>query len=128
MVNYPTFDPENITVLDLEKTKNKILTEAYEPGSVMKVFAALALLEEDLVTPDELVDCENSVYAKINGAKFTTTKAHGVMPFTDVIRHSNNIGIAKTASRLGPLLYKHYCKLGFGKKIYLNGRDNSQVL
>lgn len=117
MVNYPTFNQDNITHLDLEKTKNKIVTEAYEPGSVMKAFAALALLEEGLVTPDELVDCENTIYGKINGAKFTTTKAHGILSFADVIRHSNNIGIAKTATRLGPLLHKHYFNLGFGKKV-----------
>ncbi len=117
MVNYPTFNHDNTNDIDFEKTKNKIVTEAYEPGSVMKVFAALALLEENLVDPDELVDCENSVFGKVNGARFTTTKAHGILPFTEVIQHSNNIGIAKTASRLGPLLYEHYRKLGFGKKL-----------
>lgn len=117
MANYPTFNHNSTTDIDLEKTKNKIVTEAYELGSVMKAFAALALLEENLVEPNELVDCENSINGKINGARFTTTKPHGVIPFTDVIRHSNNIGIAKTALRIGPLLYDHYCRLGFGKKL-----------
>lgn len=120
MANYPTFDPNNTSELDLEKTKNKIITEAYEPGSVMKVFTALALLEENLVDPEELVDCENSISAVVNGSRFTTVKSHGIISFKEVIQHSNNIGIAKTALRLGPALYDHYCRLGFGKKVLLD--------
>jgi cell division protein FtsI (penicillin-binding protein 3) len=117
MVSYPTFDPNNTSEIDLEKTKNKIITQAYEPGSVMKAFAALALLEEGLVHSDELVDCENSTVGFVNGSRFTTVKAHGEIPFAEVIQHSNNIGIAKMAMRLGPLLYDHYVRLGFGKKV-----------
>lgn len=117
MANYPIFDPNNTSELDLEKTKNKIITEAYEPGSVMKVFTALALLEEGLVDPDELIDCEDSLSAVINGFRFTTVKPHGIITFREVIQHSNNIGIAKMALRLGPDLHDHYCRLGFGKKV-----------
>jgi cell division protein FtsI (penicillin-binding protein 3) len=117
MANYPIFDPNNTSKLDLEKTKNKIITEAHEPGSVMKVFTALALLQEGLVDPDELIDCENSSSAVVNGSRFTTVKSHGIIPFSEVLQHSNNIGIAKTALRLGPSLYYHHVQLGFGKKV-----------
>lgn len=117
MANYPVFDPNNVTTIDLEKTKNKIFTQAYEPGSVMKAFTALALLEEGLVDPDELVDCENTKEGKVNGSRFTTTVPHGVIPFSQVIQKSNNIGIAKVALRLGPSLFDHYVRLGFGKKV-----------
>lgn len=121
MANYPIFNPnKSTTTLDLEKTKNKIITEAHEPGSVMKAFTALALLEEGLIEPDELIDCENTTEGVVNGARFTTTKPHGIIPFCEVIQHSNNIGIAKTACRLGPLLYDHYDRLGFGKKVLLD--------
>ncbi len=116
MAQYPVINPHDFTSIEQEKTKNKIVTDAYEPGSVMKAFTALALLEEGLVSPDELIDCENNISSVINGFQFTTVKAHGIIPFAEVIQHSNNIGIAKTAVRLGPLLYDHYVKLGFGKK------------
>lgn len=116
MAQYPVINPHNFASIEQEKTKNKIVTDAYEPGSVMKAFTALALLEEDLVDPDELIDCENSLSAVINGFHFSTVKAHGIIPFAQVIQRSNNIGIAKTAVRLGPLLYDHYVRLGFGKK------------
>jgi len=116
MASYPSFNPYDTQTIDLEKTKNKVITEAYELGSVMKIFAALAAFEEKVVTPDELIDCENTSNAHINGVRIGTTKPHGVISFEEVIELSNNIGTAKVALRLGPKIYDHYKKCGFGKK------------
>lgn len=116
MASYPDFDPNNTVNLDLATTRNKPITDTYEFGSVMKAFVALAALEEGIVTPDELIDCENTKLTFINGARVTTWKEHGLLSFSDVIAQSNNIGIAKVAQRLGPRLYDHYVRCGFGKK------------
>ena len=116
----PTFNPNNTESLNLEYTKNKPLTDVHELGSVMKVFVALAALEEGVVEPDELIDCENTKSTLLNGMPVNTWRAHGIIPFSEVIQVSNNIGIAKVAQRLGPLLYEHYKRLGFGNKTSLN--------
>jgi cell division protein FtsI (penicillin-binding protein 3) len=116
MACYPDFDPnEPINDTQLWKTKNRIMTEAYEFGSVMKIFPALAALEEGVVQPDEMIECEQRKETFINGMKVTTWKACGLMPYTDVIRYSNNIGTSKVALRIGKPLYDHYKKAGFGK-------------
>jgi cell division protein FtsI (penicillin-binding protein 3) len=116
MLSYPYFDPNNAHMAHSENFKNKIITDAHELGSVMKVCAALAALEEGVVTPDELIDCKNCLTTQIDGRIINTVQAHGVIPFTDVIALSNNIGIAIVAKRLGTALYDHYKKLGFGCK------------
>lgn len=116
MVSIPAFNPNNTEKLDLELTKNKVISDAYEFGSVMKVFVALAALEENLVKYDELIDCENTKEIKIDGMSFTTWAAHGILPFSAVVEKSNNIGMVKVAKRLGPKLYDHYKKIGFGEK------------
>lgn len=116
MASLPTFDPNETTHINLEHTKNRIITEQYELGSVMKVFAALAALEENVVTPDELIDCKNSKTAYLNGRKVNTVAAHGCIPFSDVIAFSNNIGIATVAQQLEERLYEHYLRLGFDQK------------
>lgn len=116
MVNYPTFNPNESSSLILEYTKNKSVTESYELGSVIKTFAALAALEEGVVQPDELIDCKNAKTAYVDGRKINTWKAHGIIPFTEVIEQSNNIGIAIVAKRVGEKLYEHYTRLGFGSK------------
>lgn len=116
MVSVPSFDPNNASECSPEMMKNKCLTEAYELGSVMKICAALAALEEAVVTPEELIDCRNAKTAIIEGRRINTAFSAGRIPFFDVIAHSNNIGIAIVAKRLGTKLYDHYKKMGFGSK------------
>ena len=116
MLSYPYFDPNNPHMAHSENFKNKILTDAHELGSVMKVCAALAALEEGVVTSDELIDCKNCLTTQIDGRTINTVQAHGIIPFSDVIALSNNIGIAIVSKKLGTTLYDHYKKLGFGCK------------
>lgn len=118
MVSIPTFDPNDTKQIIIEHTKNKPVTENYEFGSVIKIFAALAALDEGVVTLDELIDCENLATTYIDGRKINTVRSSvtGIVPFEQVIEKSNNIGIAKVVNRLGSKLYDHYIKIGFGKK------------
>ena len=116
MVSYPTFDPNKTDRLNIETTKNRCITDAYELGSVIKAFAALAAFEEEVVTPNELIDCENRYETYLNGIHLTTTAPHGIIPFSTVVQKSNNIGMAKVISRLDKKLYEHYKRLGFTQK------------
>lgn len=116
MAQYPSFDPHQRKNIVLEQTKNKLLTDTYELGSVIKVCTALAALEEKVVSIDEPIDCKGTKTAYIDGRCINTWKEHGVIPFCDVIAFSNNIGIAQVAKRLDAKLYDHYRRLGFGTK------------
>lgn len=120
MVNIPCFDPNNTKNLAIDHTRNRIITDTYELGSVIKVFAALAALEEGAVSADEHIDCKNSKTAYIDGRKVNTWRADGVIPFNDVIALSNNIGIATVTKRIGEKLYDHYNQIGFGTKTGIN--------
>jgi len=113
MANYPDFDPNHTENIDISLTKNRAVQERYELGSVMKVFAALAALEEEVVTPDEIIDCKNARTAAVDGRKVNTVHEHGKIPFWQVIAVSNNIGTASVTLRLGTKLYDHYKRLGF---------------
>lgn len=120
MAQLPTIDPNNTESIAIMHANNRLVTDAHELGSVMKVFTALAALDEKVVAIDEPIDCENVKIGYLNGFKISTWHAHGVLPFSQVIELSNNIGIAKIAQRLGKKLYDHYGKLGFGKKTALH--------
>jgi len=115
MTQYPTFDPNVAKPTDLSVTKSEIVTQCYELGSVVKVFAALAALDEGVVTVDEEIDCEGKV-AMVHGFKVENWKHLEVLPFYDVIRKSSNIGTAKVIHRVGDKFYDHLIQLGFGKK------------
>jgi len=116
MVSIPDFDPNETNELDPANTKNRVVTESYELGSVFKEFAALAALEEGVVTLDEEIDCKNAETCFIDGRRINTTHADGRISFRDVIARSNNIGIAIVAKRLQHKIYEHYTRMGFGKK------------
>jgi cell division protein FtsI (penicillin-binding protein 3) len=120
MACYPDFDPNQPPPQDLWLTKNRIITEVHEPGSVMKVFPAIAALEEKIVTPDEVINCENSKLTSINGMRVSTWKACGDLTYSEIIRYSNNIGTSKISLRLGKPLYNHLQKCGFGKPTGIN--------
>ena len=116
MVNKPGFDINDTKDIDLEKTKNKIVTDVHELGSVIKIFLALAALDENVVQEEELIDCEGKKTTFVDHIKVNTWKAFGILSFKEVIHKSNNIGVVKVAKRLGPKLYDHYIKSGFGQK------------
>lgn len=116
----PGFDPNGGGEIDLNRTKPIALVDTYELGSVMKIFVAIAALSEGVVTADEIIDCENREETAIDGMRFTTVHANGKIPFSEVMVHSNNIGMVKVAMRMREKLYDHYRKLGFGTKTGLN--------
>lgn len=120
MVSYPYFNPNTIDQLDMEYTKNRPTSQAFESGSVLKVFCALAALEEHVVTLDEMINCENTKETKVEGIRVRTVAPHGTIPYLEVIQNSNNIGTVKVAKRINKKLYDYYKLLGFGNTTGLN--------
>lgn len=115
MVSYPYFNPNEPTKFDIETTKNRPIAQAFELGSVVKTFSALAALQEHVTTIDEMIDCENTLETKIGGIRVRTVKENGIIPFSEVIQLSNNIGTVKVVKRLGEKLYDYYKLVGFGQ-------------
>jgi cell division protein FtsI/penicillin-binding protein 2 len=112
---YPFYE-RNISRNDMKFLKPLSITESHEMGSIMKAFCMLAALDENIIKEDDLIDCRNTKHTKIKGFDVNTWKAHGVITFKEVVQGSNNIGMAQVAINLGENLYKHYLRLGFGKK------------
>lgn len=120
MSSYPYFDPNNIEKLDIQTTKNRPTTQAFESGSVIKTFCALAALDLGIVTLDEMINCEQTKETKVDGIRVRTTQPHGIISFQEVIQNSNNIGTVKIAKRMNEQLYDYYKLLGFGSPTGLN--------
>ena len=108
---------------------NKNIKDAYEIGSAIKAFCMLAAIKEDVVKPEEIIDCKNSKEAYVNKYLIKTAFAQGKVPFSEVIKKSNNIGMVQIGLRLGKKLFDHYTKLEFGKKtgIELPGEASGYV-
>ncbi len=116
MANYPNFDPNDISGAGPRLWRNKTITDAFEPGSILKLFLVSAALEENIVQPKNRIWCENGKY-RVADRVFHDTKEHGWLTVEEVIKYSSNIGAAKIGEKLGiERLIKYLRAFGFGEK------------
>jgi len=116
MAIIPQFNPNEFRGLHPSRWRNRIVTDTYEPGSVIKVFLLATALEENIVSPDTLFDCENGAY-KVAGHIIHDTKEHGLLNVEDIIVYSSNIGAVKIGQRVGyEKFYEYLKRFGFGER------------
>jgi len=116
MATSPTFDPNDISDLDLTTTRNRPVTDTYEPGSVSKLVTAAAALGTGTVTPDTSVLITRAI--RVGGKDFTD--AHFVqessIPFSEVISQSSNVGTIRVAMMTGAEPVRSYMeRFGYGR-------------
>jgi cell division protein FtsI (penicillin-binding protein 3) len=118
MASFPDFDPGSFSSSPLEHHRNRCITDPIEPGSVMKIFTVATLLDLDLLSPDEPIDCENGS-ARVEGRRVTDAGGHklGVVPYKEAFYWSSNIGTCKVGLRIEPATYyERLTRFGFGQK------------
>ena len=127
----PTFDPNRPNnVADEEFRRNRILTDPFEPGSTFKVFVVAAALEEGLVTPNTIINCENGAFRVANHT-VRDTSSHGDLTISEIIKKSSNIGSLKLGGILGnDLLYNYLTRFSFGERTglaHLAGENSGKL-
>ena len=100
---------------------NFAAVEAYEPGSVAKVFSVSAALNEGAVTPESVFTVPGSIVVD----KFPIRDAwpHGPidMNVRTIVSESSNIGTLMTAEKISSeKLHDYLSAFGFGKKTGLD--------
>lgn len=126
MANYPSYSPQDFSsVDDISIFENKVVTDAYEAGSVFKIFSMAAGLNEAVVQPaDTYFD---SGYETIDNFTIRNVGTPGgyTRDMTEVITLSLNTGVIHVLKQLGggeinqtgkEKLYTYYSdKFRFGK-------------
>lgn len=129
MANYPTYEPERYREYPIENKRNFAVSDLFEPGSTFKSFSILAVLNENLAKPGELVYGENGSF--IFGKKLVRdSHPNQWMTIRDVVVNSSNIGTIKFADRLtNEQLYNYFTMFGFGQKSGINipGESNKPI-
>ncbi len=115
MATNPVFDANAFTDAPAFVTRNRGVTDVYEPGSVNKVITASAALEEGVMGIRERL----WVPPRYQVGDKVFTEAHPrpamSMTLTDIIAQSSNIGTIMTAQRLGSERLDEYLRaFGFG--------------
>jgi cell division protein FtsI/penicillin-binding protein 2 len=116
LANRPTFDPSDLSSVDLNEVRNRAITDCYEPGSTFKVVVGMAALEEKKVKPSTIIDC-SAGSVEVGGRRIKDDHRNGSLTFHEVIQKSSNVGTIKTALMLGKgKVYEYIKKFGFGDK------------
>ncbi len=98
MASYPSFDNNRFATEPALNRRNRVLTDPLETGSVAKLFTAAMLIDNGIVTPETLIDCEGG-YAVVDGRRLRDAPGHTLYlaSFREVMRWSSNVGIVKAA-------------------------------
>ncbi len=115
LANRPTYELSNPGVSDEASRTNRAIAYVYEPGSVFKIVAATAALEENVFKEEDVIFCENGTY-KVGNHILHDHSSHGKLTFQQVIEQSSNIGTTKVAQKMGPdIFYKYAQRFHFGQ-------------
>jgi cell division protein FtsI (penicillin-binding protein 3) len=116
LANRPTFNPNRSREITPAKLKDHAVSDVYEPGSTFKLVTISAALEEKLTNPHEVFDCQMGSIV-FNGMRIRDSKPHGLLPVSDVLAESSDVGAIKIALRLGEeRFYKYIRAFGFGQQ------------
>ena len=110
---------------------NLAAVEAFEPGSVAKVFSLSAVVDSGVAGPDTVIQVPGSMVfnkgtqweQKVNDAE-----PHGLQPMSlrDIIVHSSNIGTLMMTEEVGKERFADYlAAFGFGQPTPLGFPDES---
>lgn len=115
MVNLPTYNPNNPVNIK-GKTRNRAITDMFEPGSTLKSVAVAAGLESGQYQPDTKIQTAPG-HMSIGPATIHDSHPHGILSVAEVIQKSSNVGASKIALSLDRLyLWNIFNQLGFGVK------------
>lgn len=130
IASYPTFDPNDIKEEDTVGMKNLVIGESYEPGSTFKIVTAAACIEEGIESPSNVIFVENGKYS-IGDLTIKDSYPTSTLTFQQVIEKSSNIGVVKSAQKIGPdRFYKYARDFGFGiyTGVDIRGEDKGVLL
>ena len=121
MANYPNYNLNHYAQSSESYKRNMAVWMQYEPGSVFKIVTACGVINERISTADSIEYCEMGPYYLENGHTIKDVKPNGWLTLSQIIQKSSNIGIIKTAQKLGHKSITHYVEaFGFGQKTLID--------
>jgi cell division protein FtsI (penicillin-binding protein 3) len=117
MGSCPGYDPGQYATTDPALLGNPVVSDVFEPGSVMKAVTLSAALEEGVATPDTVL----SVNGHIQAGDSVVTDAHDHAPIswtvTGILAKSSNVGTILLARQVGDAKLEHYLRaFGLGSR------------
>jgi len=118
MASLPSFDPINYNLYNNSLFKNPIITDTFEPGSILKVLVMASGLDAGVIKPDTPCDiCSGPLKLDKYFIKTWNDKYTANISMTDVLVESDNVGMSFIGQKLGAdSMYDYLTKFGIGQK------------
>lgn len=118
MAFFPSYAPDKYFNFNPDLYRNPVISSSFEPGSVFKVIIMASALDSRAISYNEqCVTCSGP--REISGYTIKTwnEKYFPDSSMTDIIVHSDNVGMVYVGGKLGSnRLYDYLRKFGFGEK------------
>jgi cell division protein FtsI (penicillin-binding protein 3) len=114
----PTFNPNDFRHTTPALLRDHAVSDVYEPGSTFKLVTYAAALDQHIVTPDDMIDCQGGAIT-FNGRTIHDDKSdhYGVITVHEALEHSSDVAAVKLALKMGPdHFYDYIHNFGFGVK------------
>ena len=114
----PTFNPNQFRRTTPELLRNHAVSDVYEPGSVFKLVAYSAALDQHLTSPDDMIDCQGGQITLAGRVIHDNQGEHfGVIPVHKALEESSDVAAVKLALKVGPdRFYQYIHDFGFGSR------------
>jgi cell division protein FtsI (penicillin-binding protein 3) len=114
MVNQPSFNVNDRKQMQPQATRNRAVTDVFEPGSTMKPISVAAALESGRWKPFYKVETAPG-YMMVKGNTIRDHRNYGDLDVGGVLEKSSNVGISKIVLAMdAEEQWSMYQKLGFG--------------
>ena len=131
IANVPSFNLNDPFHVPKRLFRNRVVTDAFEPGSTLKPFVAAAALKKNIPLTKKYSNQRGALV--IDGHVIHEAETHKdqneikTMDIREILTHSSNIGAAQIALDIGDnFLYQSLTEFGFGSKLGLKFPSESQ--
>ena len=106
--DYPAYDANAFTNANPGRVKDSMLSDIYEPGSVMKVVTLAGAIDQGKIKPDTRIS--DPGYIDVGGVRLRDwdQRNHGTVTMTNVLESSLNVGAVKAQQMEGQEAFLRY--------------------
>jgi cell division protein FtsI (penicillin-binding protein 3) len=115
LVNLPSYNPNERDDRKGSALRNRVITDTFEPGSIMKPFTAALALDIKRITTNTKFETGNGQY-RYHGNTIRDVSRNGTLDVAGILRRSSNIGMTMISEKLtSQEMWNKFTELGFGR-------------
>ena len=97
IASYPSYNPNSRSRVI---QRNRVLVDAFEPGSIIKPLVLAKGIDLGLISLDQLIETSPG-FISLNNRKISDPRNHGELSFKEIIQKSSQVGASKLALMIG---------------------------